>query len=322
MKAARALGRWLRTHKRGEEDAVLVGAGWLATRLAVAAGLGAGVAAAATLAPNWIDESNNNGARAAVAIAAPTVEVVDAKATEGVRFQDPDYPVFRAAARTHHKAFGGYLFLHPDLGGGAQADYFLAYARPQPGDIQPVVDSELGSPSAAAPATYAALRELVRHGYAPILYASSSYLARLVRADPRIKAFRVWQAEYGPTLHLVPGVHVVAWQFTYTAHVNGIPVDGTHLLVRDIRSLEWRPKPLTPAQQKQAARAAAEAKLHARTGYFAWLGWELHEGVWRPYAVHAAAVRPHVPAKIPAAWWRRERAFIAARTHPTKGASK
>jgi len=73
------------------------------------------------------------------------------------------------------------------------------------------------------------------------------------------------------------------------------------------------PKPPTPAQRKAAAKAAAEAKLRARTGYFAWLGWYLHEGAWKRYTLHAPAVRPHVPAAVPAVWWRRERAFVAAR---------
>ena len=66
------------------------------------------------------------------------------------------------------------------------------------------------------------------------------------------------------------------------------------------------PKPLTPAQK-------AEAALRAKTGFYSWLAWYLHEGAWRPYAVHARIVRPHVPARIPATWWTRERAFVKAR---------
>lgn len=66
------------------------------------------------------------------------------------------------------------------------------------------------------------------------------------------------------------------------------------------------PRPLTKLQR-------AELALRERTGYYSWLAWYLHEGAWRPYAVHAAIVRPHIPARIPAAWWRRERAFVKAR---------
>jgi len=242
MKALRWAGRWLRTHKRGEEEAALVvDVTWIALRIGLASVLGAGVASAAVLGPGLIDLSNNNGFRAAAAIAAPGVTAVEAKATEGLAFRDHVYPTFRAAAARHHHAFGGYLFLHPYESGAAQADYFLAYAKPRPGDIQPVVDSETGSPAAAARATYAALRELERRGYQPLLYASSSYLGELMRTDPRLKRFRVWQAEYGPRLHLVAGVRVVAWQFTDRARVDGFSIDGSHLLVRSVRTIEWKP---------------------------------------------------------------------------------
>jgi GH24 family phage-related lysozyme (muramidase) len=66
------------------------------------------------------------------------------------------------------------------------------------------------------------------------------------------------------------------------------------------------PKPLTKAQR-------AEHALRAKTGYWSWLAWYLHEGRWHAYAVHATIVRPHVPARIPSAWWRRERIFVKAR---------
>lgn len=310
MDALRRVGLWLRTHKRGDEEALaVVDVGWLVTRLLPAFGVGAGVASAAVLAlaPGQIDLSNNNGARAAVAIAAPGVRAVEAKATEGLAFRDPDYPVFRAKAHAVHRAFGGYMFLHPDLSGAAQADYFLAYAHPRPGDIQPVVDSEVGSPSAAAPATYAALHELERRGYRPILYASSWYLGQLVKTVPALKQFRVWEAEYGPRLELIPGVKVVAWQFTETARVAGFDVDGSHLLVKRLALIEYKPpKPLTPAEKKIAA-------LHTRTGFYAWLAWYLHEGAWKPYAIRAAIVRPHVPVPVPRSYWPRERAFVKAR---------
>lgn len=65
--------------------------------------------------------------------------------------------------------------------------------------------------------------------------------------------------------------------------------------------------------RKLTAAERAEAKLRAKTGFYPWLAWYLHEGDWRAYAVHASVVRPNVPRKIGAAWWRRERAFVGAR---------
>lgn len=256
----RRAGAFLRRHKHAEEtaaEAVSLDLLWTALR---ALGLfGAGVASAAIFAPGLIDLSNNNGARAAVAISAPGVQAVEAKATEGLDFRDSLYPTFRRTAADHHRAFGGYVFLHPDQNGAAQARYFLAYANPKPGDLQPVVDSETGSPAAAARATYAALHELALHHYRPLLYASSSYLGGLVAADPRIRAFRVWQAEYGPILHHVAGTTVVAWQFTDHAAAHGFSIDGSYLLVRRVVQLEI---PLPPRKhvRKHVRKAAVKRR--------------------------------------------------------------
>lgn len=237
---------FLKRHRKAEERIGGIVALEAAKTVAKRAGIfGAGVAMAAVIGPNMVDLSNNNGAGAARAIAAPGVQAVEAKATEGLGFRDGDYPVFRAEAARRHRPFGGYLFLHPDLSGAAQADFFLAYAKPRPGDLEPVVDSETGSPSSAARATYAALAELQRHGFRPILYASSYYVGVLVATDRRIAAFPVWDAEYGPTLHTVAGVRYVAWQFTDRANVGGFSLDGSHLLVRSVTSLEI-PKPRPP----------------------------------------------------------------------------
>jgi GH24 family phage-related lysozyme (muramidase) len=73
------------------------------------------------------------------------------------------------------------------------------------------------------------------------------------------------------------------------------------------------PKPLTAAEKKALAAAAARAKLRTRTGYYSWLAWRLGREDWKPYGKQRRSVRPHVPARVPAAWWGRERAFLAAR---------
>lgn len=300
------LGAFLRRHRRAEED-VVIGAGMSLSRRLVGRFLGAGIAAAAIAAPAMIDLSNNNGPGAAVAISAAGVQAVEAKATEGLTFRDRDYPGFRAAAARAHRPFGAYLFLHPYLNGAAQADYFLAWAQPHPGDLQPVVDSEMGSPAAAAPATYAALHRLTLKGYRPLLYASTSYLAGLVAADHRLAAYRVWDAEYGPTLHRVAGTTVIAWQYTDRAAVAGHSLDGSRLLV-PVASLM-----IPKAQARAKAHRAAQAKLRARTGFYAWLGWYLHEGDWKRWPYRSPATRPHAAKAVPSSWWRRERAFLRAR---------
>lgn len=265
---------------------------------------GVGVAAAAVIGPNLIDLSNNNGAAAAKAIQAPGVQAVIAKATEGLGFHDQDYPVFRAAAAHSHRVFGGYLFLHPDESGKAQADYFLAYAQPRNGDLQPVVDSEIGSPCAAAPATLAALDELAAKGYQPILYSNTYWLGQFAHCAPALERFPVWEAEYGPVLNQIPGFQDIAWQFTDRASENGFSVDGSHLLVRSISQLEIRPQ-LTPAQKRARALAKRKTRLRTLTGYFAWYEWRHAVSRWKGLAPTEPDARPAVPRRIPDGWWVR-----------------
>ena len=57
----------------------------------------------------------------------------------------------------------------------------------------------------------------------------------------------------------------------------------------------------------------AADRLRGRTGYWSWLDWYLGEGPWKKYRPHVGKVRPHVPARVPSSWWRRERAFVRAR---------
>lgn len=215
-----------------------------------------------------VDLSNNNGIAGRAAITDPSIGAVYAKATEGLSFKDELYPEFRAAARKANKPFGGYLFLHPDQDGAAQARAFLLYAKPKVGDLQPVVDSETGSPAQAVKATVDALRELAAHGYSPILYGSSSYLKTLREVAPVLRRYRAWQAEYGPVLHRVPGLNTVAWQLTdhYVVAKGRLRVDASQVFVRDFRLLEippWRnlrkPKPvpvLKPGTKKAGGGTA------------------------------------------------------------------
>jgi GH25 family lysozyme M1 (1,4-beta-N-acetylmuramidase) len=71
-----------------------------------------------------------------------------AKATEAVSWIDPTFAANWHALRAEGKARGAYHFLHPDLDGAAQAQFFLDYVRGHgglvPGDML-VVDSELAA---------------------------------------------------------------------------------------------------------------------------------------------------------------------------------
>ena len=186
-----------------------------------------------------VDLSNNNGLIAG-GVAIKASGFVYAKATEGLTFKDRDYPLFRKVARQNGKPFGGYMFLHPELDGPEQAAYFLHYADPQPGDLQPVVDSEMGEPDAlAAKATFEALYCLEKAGYRPLLYSSTWYLRGLLSHYRALQGYRIWQAEYGPLRERLHVPAVVMWQFTarLTVGKGRFRVDGDKLLVRNLDSL-------------------------------------------------------------------------------------
>jgi len=173
-----------------------------------------------------------------------------AKATEGTSYQDPTYAEHRAVARSAGVPFGSYVFLHPKSTGD-EAAYYLEYAKPKPGDIQPIIDCEVadGQPmSAVAARCNACGTALEQAGFAPILYSSASFLRQLHTAEPALKRFRVWEAQYpGNLTSWSPGVRnlreklndgssVVMWQWTATDVVGGGRFDAS-LLLADLDSL-------------------------------------------------------------------------------------
>ena len=71
------------------------------------------------------------------------VKFVSHKATEGTGFVDGQYPARRRLAATAGIPFGGYHFARPRRSSGAaQARQFLEVARPEPGDLVPMLDLE------------------------------------------------------------------------------------------------------------------------------------------------------------------------------------
>lgn len=66
---------------------------------------------------------------------------------------------------------------------------------------------------------------------------------------------------------------------------------------------------------KPVPKPTAPAVLRARTGYWSWLAWRLGQAAWKPYGKTNPHVRPHVPVRVPARWWRQAAIHV-------KGASK
>lgn len=76
-----------------------------------------------------IDVSNFQGAVNWGLVRGSGVQFAAAKATEGTSFQDETFPANWAGMAQHGIARTAYHFLHPDLDGSVQADYFHRYVR-------------------------------------------------------------------------------------------------------------------------------------------------------------------------------------------------
>jgi GH25 family lysozyme M1 (1,4-beta-N-acetylmuramidase) len=200
-----------------------------------------------------IDSSNNRPINATELHESGAVALI-AKATEGTSFRDSTLANQRSVARAVRVPFGSYLFLHP-TSHGSEAQFYLDYARPRAGDIQPVIDAEvtnLGTDELARRSQSCAVA-LEHEGYAPILYASASIWKAMVAVQPKLKRLPVWEAAYPgrftrwfPRLSalriaLTHGVRVVLWQWTDAYAVGNAHFDASALLV-SLDSIRIRPK--------------------------------------------------------------------------------
>lgn len=191
-----------------------------------------------------IDSNNHHPITGAELKLSGSVALI-AKATEGDSFRDPTLGAQRAAAEQARVPFGSYLFLHPNSR-GSEAAFYLDYARPRPGDLQPVIDAEVTTLGIAelATRTQRCALALEAEGYRPLLYASAGIWKQLIRVEPKLKRLWVWEADYPgrftrwfPRLSalriaLTHGVTVALWQWTDAYVVGRASFDASALLVR------------------------------------------------------------------------------------------
>src|SRR4029077_5909413 len=88
-----------------------------------------------------LDVSNNNTIDEQLFRRSGAVALI-AKATEGDNFKDATLSAHRTVAKAAGVPFGSYLFLHPKSTGD-EAAFYLEYAKPKRGDIQPIIDCEV-----------------------------------------------------------------------------------------------------------------------------------------------------------------------------------
>ena len=146
------------------------------------------------------DVSNNNSQAVVLsAINDPGVSFVIFKATEGTGFVDGDHDAWVAAARSQHKLVGHYHFAQPAASSGAaQADFFLAHAKPEPGDVV-ALDLETSGITPATTAGFAAdFLGAVKAatGASPWLYVNGTY-RYLTGGYTALRTYPLWFAAPG-----------------------------------------------------------------------------------------------------------------------------
>lgn len=191
-----------------------------------------------------LDVSNNNAITEHSFLASGSPALI-CKATEGTTFQDATLGEHRRIAKRANKPFGSYLFLHPNST-GSEAEYYLAYAKPIRGDIQPIIDAEVTNMGADALGhrIVTCSEALKKAGYKPILYIGPYLWRQIVKVYPEIKTLPIWEAQY-PTkippvftawfnrlrIRLIGG-RVVMWQYTDHYRVGLKFYDASHLYVK------------------------------------------------------------------------------------------
>jgi GH25 family lysozyme M1 (1,4-beta-N-acetylmuramidase) len=227
----------------------------LACLLAVvvlAAGVVAGASgAASTTRAKGVDISNWNGTINWAKVANAGYRFVIGKATEATTYEDPTYAANRYASEAKGLLFGAYHFARPAGSSLAavtasavrQADYFLAFAAPQPGELPPVLDLEAtGNLSARLLAAWTeawAQEVYARLGVHPFVYSSPAFWQQHLADSTAIAAAgtQLWIAHWTTaTRPWVPaqnwnGLGWTFWQWTDCASVPGIPhcVDGDRM---------------------------------------------------------------------------------------------
>lgn len=193
------------------------------------------------------------------------------KATEGETVRDDEYAARRALAAQAGIPFGAYHFAHPERGDAiAEADAFLAHAKPKPGDLVPALDLEtntLGLSERELTGWVARwVRRVRRHtGVHPVIYTPFD----LNNPDARFKlgaefGCLLWQPRYNddnrPPVPVEPWREVDLWQFSNGVlgkpdRVPGLGHVDLNTIRSDVRVGDFRiPKPVDELEKSGTLR--------------------------------------------------------------------
>ena len=115
---------------------------------------------------------------------------------------------------------GAYHFLTDTVSGKVQAEVFLSHARLEPGDLPPVLDVEIDSPTIVEKAKE--WLEIVENkcGVNPIIYSNMHVFGKWIKNDSILNTYDLWLAKTKGEMPDEPNCKF--WQFTHEGHVWGI----------------------------------------------------------------------------------------------------
>ena len=159
------------------------------------------------------------------------VAFVYIKASQGTTISNRYYAADARAARRRGIALGAYHFFSP-TSGLAQAEHFLSQARPQTGDLPPMLDVELTESQIAQMGGEEAMFSEIEAwvytvqkacGTRPLLYMGQNFVVRhLPNAPMTLQGHPMWVARYS---EYRPFVRLAFWQLSQTGRVRGIQGD-------------------------------------------------------------------------------------------------
>jgi lysozyme len=184
-----------------------------------------------------IDVSHNNGKPDWAKVAAAEKVFAYAKATEGLKFKDPEFVKNWAAIKHASMKRGAYHFFHPLSKPEDQADHFCTVVGSLgPGDLPPAVDLEWTKPDPdewprvpragrVGLVVRCLQRVEQRLGIRPIVYSSKVWVEEFIPGAAALAAYGLWVADFkSKDKPLIPPAwkQWLFWQHTDKGSVAGI----------------------------------------------------------------------------------------------------
>jgi GH25 family lysozyme M1 (1,4-beta-N-acetylmuramidase) len=185
--------------------------------------------------PKGIDVYNGDGTINWASVKASGVSFAFIKATEGIGFQDANYPTNRTQAKAQGITVGAYHFARPGNSpsatarGVAEADYFINYAKPQKGEFQLVMDFEDNSNALSQADMWAWFQAFCGEVKAkthelPIIYCGQSFWNTNMPTTATNLGCPLWVANWGVSSPHLPRAWTTYsfWQYSSTGTTPGV----------------------------------------------------------------------------------------------------